>query len=1439
MSQTPVASNDDSLLAALDHNEFDVAGLADLCLDPRCMDSCLRQLYQILRSRRSPKRGEKKRLAQVLASMIIVAQTDYASKGHQEYWPFLFKQIRKAADAAGDEYWGDMGESRPYQAQALLGEWFRTALDVFGYSIPEEGHKYVGPIVFHAGMPYASLPRVLAVIAAACDQFGSQAISLPADIRSGLVTNHLLHRNVERLLASSSQGAAQLWACLARVVWAWKTQGDCSDELQQLPLTLEPEEVRAALPRASQSLRAIRTALPQLRYDADTGEIRLTFPADVSSDWRVTTGKSPIDLAWSRTHLGQSAEFLGPLPGQICVAPTAADAPIDRTFAPYPSHWPGYWFHGHNGNLEDGQTIDASGLAAGRWYVVFEGTPTRFSEGVRGQSQLKWSWFRGNEHWTAWEVDVPVRTTTRTQLEWYVGENCFHVPLARRPGPRVEFVGQPVAQASTPDGHQLEVFSAAPEIVLRRESPISLQLLRETADTVTVIERMQVMPETPIRLPAIAPGVYQLRELRGVGRTVLRFAILPKLRIDGPSVDPHRRYASVTITADAETGRIERHVAKDVARGPAAWCIKASTVQPFLQARWRWTSEDTPGLIFRWPVEALRWRVVRAGEECADWTREPIFISPQVVARHDAQLEIHLPVGSELAINGQIYAGKLQHGPTGNTILLSLMAFGEWVKLEYEGQRYAAVLQSERPLLDTCEAKEDGESLYVSWSACDLPPAMSAVAWDPSKLLDVPTAYSLSHDELASGEWRTASASLPGNQWTAISLAHSAGGFFQRVLRFAGHRSPGIEPISILLDRSTGKLTVYDAKPGGWSKFLHHLTLMRWYQKEGWEHDLDRWVAELDRRKDLDFESAFAMVHDVQHLVSDETTSVYDRRWAELILQVVIRLLRRRVREHPTPALIHDDATGRLDALLNMGVPVGQLYPFAWIANCETLPEGCPYPVQYICDLWLLGTSRKGLESQLSTIGASVPDDFDAMQRNAAARVLRFHRDYGLPSLAFFLPLAGPTATVESTTASHHHAFALPPLPRSFASATDFCEFLGLLDKAIDCQPTCDDQFFDDRQRFDGSTLAPGRARKSISRSRASYSLYWSADEYCWAIETPHCPEPTCCYAEDQPLVVAPLRPADLANSPIRDTLNTWALEERITAEDEVTFAGLHKYRGILTGDTVSGPLHEELFTPPKTATKELLGCPVTFETQAGLSSLATIAWQLAWLERATAWEGPGHVFKGDTENADERLEFLRVLAQAIAKWPTLMRRAIALAELVYWTLFRGGLGLAAHFQCELKEDQFSLQRKPAETMSALRNQAAANAKWSGSRTEGISGVIVGYNAGAGQILLQHRRSPSLKATVRDYVDHGNPERHWFTNFRWNTLSAEVRDHLTDKFTRLRQANEPRTKTLADIMCGLRVTCDLDSDSNGRAIEVKVNFSESPIPIPKHRRRQS
>lgn len=1439
MSQTATSSDDaTTLLLALEQNEFDIAGLADFCTDQRCVDDCLRQLYQIIKRHREPSVHDKMLLAQVLVGMVYVARNDYAADGHQEYWPFLFGRIREAAFAEPEKFWSDTLAGP--QSQSLLGRWFLAALDAFDYSVPNEGQTYVGPIVFHAGMPNASLPRVLSVIASACDQFGPQVVALPADIRSGLVINHFLHRNVERLLASNLQGATQLWSCLARVVLAWKTLGDCSEELEQLPVALDPEEVRAALPTESESPRLSRAALSQLRYDPETGEIRLTFANDPSTKWKVTSNNSPIEVSWCHTHLGQTAEFLGPLAQQVSVAPANPNTGVGRTFSPYPSDWPGYWFHAHNGNLEDGRTIDASGLASGRWYVIFEGTPTKCSVPFIGQLPLKWSWFSGNGNWTAWEVDIPPRTTSRTHLEWYVGENCFRVPLGRRPGPRIEFVGVPVAKAMTPDGNQLDVFESAPIVVLKREVPVALQLLIETTDSVAVIQRLVLKPESPTQLPVLKPGVYQLRELRGVGRSLLRFAIIGGLRIEGPHCDGHHLLASVEIHAESDSGQICGDEKVDVLSDGRGWIIQSSTVEPFLKARWCWTAENIPALTFRWPVEALRWRVTHAGEDYAGWTREPVFISPKIVATHDAQLEIQVPVGSELAINGNVYSGRSQNGPSGSTIVLSLLSYGEAVEIQCDGHRYAAVLKSERPVLDALEGATDSNSMILLWKTIGNQGGTVLVAWDPCDPLSSPKTFGLSETERASDACERPCVELPGTNWTAISIARSAGGFFQNILHLAARRAENMHPASLLLNRTTGEFTSYDEKPAGWVEFLHHVTLLRLHRKELASDGAEIWLARIDKEEGFDLDAPISLLRDLQHLLDRQSTNDRDRRWAESVLRPVLGLIRRFVRDNPARALTHSDTASRLNALLALGIPVGHSYPSRWIATSESPPERCPYPLSYIRDLWLLGTGRKYLESQLNTIGASLPHDFDEMQKNAARDVLRFHEENDMPSLSAFLPLGKGAATTEITDRGHRHSFALPALPDSFQSAADLCEVLGFQDKAIDCEATSDDQFFDIGNRSTGSRSNRGRSTQNSFHSCVRYSLYWCADENRWVIETPNAAKPTCCFTNSQPLVVAPMRPADLASSLLRDVLNKWSQVEESKSTFEEEFIFLEGYRSVLVMDGVSGPLHAELFKPSEIETKELFGRTIQVETKTGLSPHATIAWQLAWIERVTAWEGVQHVFEREGEHSAGQRDVLRGLGRAFAFWPQLMQRVVALAELVYWTLYRGGLGTAARFHNQHTETQLSVLRATSSGSERISERLPVTNKPMGDHVENVSGVIVGYNAGVGVVLLCHPHSPSVDIEVSDFIKDGRVQSHWFASFNWGTLNIDVRDHLRQQFARRpKVGQQAQSSTLADVMCGLRVTCELRKRPKWELIKIDVHFGKGQIHIPKHRRQQA
>ena len=1437
MSQTATPSDDAaSLLVALEHNEFDIAGLADFCTEQKCVDQCLRQLYQIINRHREPNAADKKLLAQVLVGMLYVARNDYAADGHQEYWPFLFGRIRDAAYADPAKFWNDTLSGQQYQA--LLGRWFLVALDAFGYSIPSEGQTYVGPVVFHAGMPTSSLPRVMSVIAMACDQFGPHAISLPADIRSGLVLNHFLHRNVERLLSSNLQGAAQLWGCLARVVLAWKTLGDCSDELQQLPLALDPDEVRAALPSESETPRVARAALPQLRYDPETGEIRLTFPGDGSIDWKVSSDRRPIGgLSWSRTHLGQTAEFNGPLPLHILIEPANRNGGIGREFTPYPSEWPGFWFHAHNGNLEDGQAIDASGLGSGRWYVIFEGTPSKCSIPFVAQAQLKWSWFKGNQDWTAWEVEVPPRTTSQTHLKWYVGDNCFRVPLAHRPGPRVDFVDCPEAKAATPDGTQLDVFAAPPTVILRRELPLSMQLLRQSADSVTVITRVDLKPETATRLPVSQAGIYQLRESRGVGRTLLRFAIVPELKIQGPECDSKNLHATVRISADDSTGHVSDVGEFDLTTDGRHWNIRSATVEPVLRVRWCWATDEISHLTFRWPLESLRWRITHAGDDYSRWTREPIFISPKTVAERDAQLEIQRPAGSDLLINGVAYNGRVQAGPSGDTCVVSLLSYGETVELEIEGQRYAAVLQSERPLIEALQGDSDTESLIVTWQSVTKRAGLVVVAWDPCDVLSSPKAFRLSATELESGEWAAACDVLPGKEWTSISLAQSAGGFFQKVFHLAARPSETLEPLSLLLNRSTGKVKSLDGQPATWAEFLHYITLLRLSRNAKDCDTIAALLAEIASRNNLDLPGAIHVLANLDRKIAESSENDRDRNWAQVIYRTVLALVRRVCRDNPSLALSRNSAPDDFNTLLNLNIPVGRFYPFRWIATGELPSNAIAYPLTYIRDLWLLGTGRKLLEHQLRNCGEDLPHKFDEKQVQAAGRVLDFHANFQLPSLSAFLPLGRRAATTALTDRGHRHSFALPPLSSPIETLDDLCEVLGLEDKALDCQATCDDQFVDTRSR---GRQAKSRGGGCAPSTTARYSLYWCVDEHRWAIETLDVSPPTCCYTNTQPLVVEAIPAREIAKTTILETLVSWTHREGITPDLIAAFKFLDRYKGVLVSDPTSGPLHAEIFRPTETETKELFGRMIQVETSAGLPLLAMIAWTLAWIDRVSAWEGEQVVFEQSDDNSVFQREFLRALGVALAQWPTLMQRTIALAELVYWTLYRGGLGAAARFRSDHTETQMSV----LETLPQVNNGTAVTPtpliRPRGDSACDISGIIVGYDAGIGIVLLHHRSFPSLAATINDYVTHGDTDRHWFASFKWRSISVSDRERMQQMQSQGAGCRtRTRVLTLADVMCGMHVICNLCKKPRWEAGEVAVDFDTKKAYLPKHRRRQS
>lgn len=220
----------------------DIVGLARIPTDDATFLLSLRTLDAIVTNKVPAGWDADKTLAKVLVAMTMVA-LNYGDEGHG-YWHGLSETIKEKTG-----HWTELATNS--HLQALLGDSFRRALQVFGYSAPAEvGHPYVGTILFHAGIPRPALRQVLPVVIDACKRHKSEAVSLGRELRRPLFEdrNRRMQESVRRLFCSDFVGADELWACLVRVVRAWRTKPTCRVELGQLPTpALDPARIQEIL----------------------------------------------------------------------------------------------------------------------------------------------------------------------------------------------------------------------------------------------------------------------------------------------------------------------------------------------------------------------------------------------------------------------------------------------------------------------------------------------------------------------------------------------------------------------------------------------------------------------------------------------------------------------------------------------------------------------------------------------------------------------------------------------------------------------------------------------------------------------------------------------------------------------------------------------------------------------------------------------------------------------------------------------------------------------------------------------------------------------------------------------------------------------------------------------------------------------------------------
>ena len=101
---------------------------------------------------------------------------------------------------------------------------------------------------------------------------------------------------------------------------------------------------------------------------------------------------------------------------------------------------------------------------------------------------------------------------------------------------------------------------------------------------------------------------------------------------------------------------------------------------------------------------------------------------------------------------------------------------------------------------------------------------------------------------------------------------------------------------------------------------------------------------------------------------------------------------------------------------------------------------------------------------------------------------------------------------------------------------------------------------------------------------------------------------------------------------------------------------------------------------------QECFGTEVYCDEFEAISDTARIAWELSWIERWIAWEGAksltrSHYLDFSTRSAELETKLPVALANAMERWPQLMRRCLALSEIIYWTFHRQGIGVAAKYE--------------------------------------------------------------------------------------------------------------------------------------------------------------
>lgn len=903
--------------AALRANPTAVAGLSAFDDRPDDLRVALGALAGCVRGSRWTKENDA---AATLYAMVRVAQQEYGG-GDGGYWPHLGRRMGTTLGAT-DHRW--------------LGDQFRFALGVFGFPTNLPGLTNLGPILWHAGWSRPHLRPLLAFVAEQVAVYGGRAAEpdAPHALRLGPVAQTYtpaLPRTVVRLLEGNAAGFGELWARLAGAVFAHR-QGAAAVRAAWEPIGgITADDILAALPTARPPASAVPCPRrPQLRYHPDTGELRLWLVEGSAADWRV----DGLELRWE----GDSAVVVPPL-----------RAAFSLTHRPTKTAWtevlfaekPAAWFGGRSGVLERGDEVAARGLTAGRYHLVCRGVPAGLPPAARGQLSL--GFYAGGEGWAAWEVEVPARSEGAA-FTLRVDGDVWRFPLARGSEPLLRVDGEPVGRGELPGGAPVSLFAGPPRVELQPGTAVRLVRRSET-DGQLVGD--WTAGAGAASLPDRGPGVYQLREARGVGRVLLDYAVVP-----GSSAPV------VTVTGD-----VARLVLKAGPGGrldgahaiPGGWAVEQPAWHPWVEVVWRWDGGGLP-VRLRAAVRAVRWRLAGADGPRSEWGRHAHPVSRREAAARRLRVHVEVPAREGLAVNGSPPAAEPTEGPTGWGLTLPLDAFptADAVQLRAGGREFVTAWLADRPVLRSFEALRDGEEVVACWEAEHAPAGLLIGLWDPTdpggEVVTVPV--SAEQARYPGGEWPVPPA-VAGCRRLGVALGTRGAGFGARPFQ------PAVDPNGCPV---TALLMADDDAAADWARVAHG-----WTVRLRWGDGADRAAA------------------DLQRLGSTPP-------WGEM-LEYVTRLPAGGFRARLTEILSRVGGPGAADAVAAAADPMAALaawlaagvHPFWHAAAARPAPRACAYPYFYLARLALLDD----------------PAAPAAARAEAASDVYQFHK--ALP----FSPLAG------------------------------------------------------------------------------------------------------------------------------------------------------------------------------------------------------------------------------------------------------------------------------------------------------------------------------------------------------------------------------------------------------------------------------------------------